>query len=97
MNNPGAHVVIRSAQSGAWLGTLVERDADTVELADARRLWYWDGAATLSQLALEGVARPRSCKFPPEVAHVIVLGVCEIIDATDEAVASVDAVPAWRA
>jgi hypothetical protein len=97
MTNAGAHVVIRSAQSGAWLGTLVERDGDAVELTDARRLWYWDGAATLSQLALEGVTRPKTCKFPPEVAHVTLLGVCEIIDATAEAVASVDAVPAWRA
>lgn len=89
-------VVIRSGQSGAWLGKLVTKTDDEITLADARRLWYWDGAATLSQLALEGVSRPASCKFPPAVPAVTVLGVCEVIPATAVAVASVKAVREWR-
>jgi hypothetical protein len=68
-----------------------------VTLANARRLWYWDGAASLSQLAMEGVSSPKTCKFPPAVDQVIVLGVCEIISATPQAVESVNAVTPWRA
>jgi len=38
-----------------------------VELVNARRLWYWSGAASLSQMALEGVKNPDTCKFPAAV------------------------------
>ena len=93
----GDHVVIRSAQSGAWMGKLTNKVGDEVTLADARRLWYWDGAASLSQLALDGVSKPNTCKFPGAVPTVTVLGVCEIIPATAKAVASVQAVKPWKA
>ena len=89
--------VIRSTNSGAWLGTVVAIAGDTVELANARRLWYWDGAATLSQLATDGVSRPATCKFPAALPEVQVFGGCEIIPATPVAVASVEAVKPWRA
>ena len=89
-------VVVRSGQSGCWLGRLVYKAGDEVKLADARRLWYWSGAASLSQLANEGVSKPGECKFPATVAEVTVLGVCEIIPATATAVASVAKVPEWR-
>lgn len=95
--NPGTRVIIRSADSGAHFGTLAERNGTEVELTDARRLWYWDGAATLSQLATDGTSKPKDCKFPAPVARILVLGVCEVIPATDEAAASLDAVPAWSA
>ena len=89
-------VVVRSAPSGVWLGRLVARIGGEVTLGDARRLYFWDGAATLSQLALDGVSKPESCKFPDAVPHVVVLDVCEIIPATAKAVKSVQAVTPWR-
>lgn len=90
-------VVIRSGQSGVWLGRLIYKAADEVKLADARRLWYWSGAATLSQLATEGVSKPTACKFAVTVPEVTVLGVCEIIPALAPAVSSIAKVAEWRA
>lgn len=90
-------VVVRSRDAGAFLGRLVRRHGSEVQLADARRLWYWDGAASLSQIALEGVSKPNQCKFPPAVAKITILGACEIITATPTAVKSIQAVPVWRA
>lgn len=90
-------VVVRSSQSGVWLGRLVYKAGDEVKLSDARRLWYWAGAASLSQLATEGVSKPNDCKFAVPVPEVIVLGVCEIIPALAGAVLSVAKVKEWRA
>lgn len=89
-------VVVRSGQSGVWLGKLEYKNGDEVKLADARRLWYWSGAASLSQLANEGVSKPADCKFPAAVASVTVLGVCEIIPATSACVLSIGKVKEWR-
>lgn len=87
--------LIRSANAGVFAGTITDQEGDRVTLVNARRLWYWDGASSLSELAIKGVSRPANCKFPCEVPEVQVFGVCEIIPMTDEAVKSIDSVPVW--
>lgn len=93
--NPGDRVVVRSRDAGVFFGTLVSKDGDEVTLAAARRLWYWSGAASLSELSQSGVASPKQCKFPMPVPVMAVMGVCEIIPVSDAAGASLDAVPVW--
>jgi len=79
-----------------FLGTVKERSGKEVLLTDARRIWYWDGAATLSQLANEGTSKPGNCKFPAPVAEVLLTEAIEIIPATEAAIASIAAVPVWK-
>lgn len=91
-------VMVRSGQAGVFYGRLVSRKGDEVTLKGARRCWYWDGAATLSELATKGPSKPQNCKFPaPTTGEHIVLGVCEVIPVTPEALAALDAVPVWTA
>lgn len=96
-------VVVRSANAGAFYGDLVKAKSDKagtakVTLKNARRIWYWAGAASLSELATKGVTQPDECKFPmrTEGMHVI-YGVCEIIPVTKRALKSLDGVPVWAA
>jgi len=91
------YVIVRTYSAGVFAGTLIQKDGDTVVLHDARRLWYWEGAASLSQLAEEGVKTPENCKFPVEVKEVILLGVIEILKTSDEARKSIAEVPVWEA
>lgn len=93
--NDENYVIVRSSQAGVFMGELLNRDGDTVTLADARRLWFWSGAATLSELAMRGVGKPNECKFPEPVTSVTVMGVCEILPVTAPALASVRAVKVW--
>ena len=65
-------------------------------MRNARRLWYWDGASSLSQLAMEGVKRPENCKFPCAVDKVTLMGVIEILDVTQAAKDSIDRVKVWQ-
>lgn len=91
----GDHVIVRSRDAGVFAGILVSRDGSEVDLAAARRIWYWDGAATLSELATKGTSKPEKCKFPAVVPSVTVLGVCEVLPMTKQAVESIDNVPVW--
>ena len=91
------YVIIRSSDAGCFAGSLKAKNGNEVELVNARRLWYWKGAASLSQLAMEGVTKPNDCKFPPIVDNITVLGVCEIIHATEKAKTSISGVKIWRA
>ena len=92
----GKKVIIRAYGAGVFYGTLNEVDGDAVELTHARRLWYWDGAASLSQLAAEGVKAPENCKFTVTVDSIVINKVIEIIPATGEAQKSIEAVKVWR-
>jgi hypothetical protein len=93
------YCLIRGRDSGVFAGYVesVSEDGKQVVLLNARRLWYWDGAASLSQLAMEGVSKPENCKFPCEMAKVRITDVIEIINATDEAKASISEVAVWKA
>ena len=55
----GKKVIVRGDRSGVFFGTLAERSGREVKLTGCRRLWYWDGAASLSQLAVDGTGHPR--------------------------------------
>ena len=65
-------------------------------MENARRLWYWSGASSLSELAQYGVVRPEDCKFPCAVSRVKIFDVLEILDCTEEAVASINGVKEWK-
>jgi hypothetical protein len=90
-------VIIRSTNAGCFAARLIRLEGDVATLEDSRRLWYWDGAATLSELAVKGTVRPENCKFPMPIPNHVVLGVIEVIYMSDEAVKSIAAVPIWKA
>jgi hypothetical protein len=90
------YVIVRTHSAGVFAGEFVSRKGREVILANARRLWYWAGAASLSQLAVTGTSRPGACKFPVEVSKVELLEVIEILDVTPAAQASIKAVPIWK-
>ena len=95
--NPATNVVvIRGDRSGAFYGELVKLEGTQAELKNARRIWYWDGAASLSQLAEEGVKAPDNCKFPCPVKRMKVLDVIEVLDVTPVALASLNSVKIWK-
>lgn len=89
-------VIIRADRAGVFYGEIKERNGSEVVMTNVRRLWYWDGAASLSQLATEGVTRPGNCKFTVTVEEMTILGVIEIIPCTKKAEESIDSVAVWK-
>ena len=92
----GKYVIVRTYSAGVFAGNLVSRKGQEVVLSNARRLWYWTGAASLSQLANSGSSSPSTCKFPAPVTRVELLQAIEILDVTTEAEKNIKAVPEWR-
>ena len=90
-------VIIRADRAGVFFGTLKEKNGTEVILTDCRRLWYWDGAASISQLAVDGTSKPNNCKFTVTVGEITITGVIEIIPCTDKAIKSIEGVKEWKA
>ena len=88
--------IVRTDRAGVFFCEIKERRGSEADLINARRIWYWDGAASLSQLATEGVTKPQNCKFTVTVDSCTVLGVIEIIPCTEKAVKSINGVKVWK-
>ena len=90
------YVIVRTYSAGVFAGYLESRTGKEAVMRDARRLWYWAGAASLSQMAMEGTKDPASCKFPVAVDRVELMEAVEILDVTAEAKASIEGVKVWK-
>ena len=90
------YYIVRSDKAGVFAGNIKSRIGDEVTMTNTRRIWYWDGAASLSQLAVDGTKKPEECKFTVTVAEITILDVIEIIPCTDEAEKSIKGVSEWK-
>lgn len=88
--------IVRTYSAGVFAGYVESRNGREVVMRDARRLWYWDGAASLSQLAIDGPQKPENCKFPQAVDRVELLEAIEILDVTENAKAVIEGVRVWK-
>ena len=90
------YCMVRTFSAGVFAGYLESREGKEATLRNARRIWYWDGAATLSQLATDGTSKPENCKFPCPVDRVTLTEVIEIIPITNRAKKSIEEVAVWK-
>ena len=100
MNTEGLKVVlIRSYAAGVHYGYLKSEEftssGKVVTLVNTRRIWYWDGAASLSQMALSGVTKPENCKFSVAIAENEIVNVIETIPLTYNALHNLNNVASW--
>lgn len=95
MTDAKRYVIVRTYSAGVFAGYFESRNGQEVVLSNARRLWFWKGAASLSQLAVDGTSKPKECQFPVEVPRVELLQAIEILDVTEKARSSIAKVPVW--
>nr|DAG76963.1 MAG TPA: hypothetical protein [Caudoviricetes sp.] len=88
--------IVRSIEAGVFYGYITEKDGCEVTMKNARCLWYWKGAASLNQLAEEGVRYPEDCKFTMPVEEIVITNVCEILACSEQAAKCIDGVKVWK-
>lgn len=88
--------VFRGNRSGVFFGTLTSQNGREVEITNCRRLWYWDGACSISEIALNGVTKASNCKFSVFVDTLVILDCIEIIPCTDKAIKIIEGVKEWK-
>ena len=92
-----SYLLVRTKDAGVFVGYSDEPVKAEMTLYDARRIWYWEGAASLSQLSIDGTSNPENCKFPEAVDRVSLLGVIEVLYPTEKAKKSIEGVKRWKA
>lgn len=89
-------VIVRTYSAGVFYGYIESRNGQEVVMRNARRIWRWAGAASLSQLAMDGTSKPSECKFPCAVDRIELLNAIEILNTTEKARKSIEGIPVWK-
>ena len=90
------YYIVRANRAGVFFGKIKERTQGEVTMTDVRKVWYWDGACAVEQLATDGTKAPKSCKLTVSIPEMIIADPIQIIPCTDEAVKSLSAVAVWQ-
>jgi len=96
MKNLGKKVIVRADRAGVFFGTLVAKKKGEVQLENARKLFYWNGANAVEELSVSGTTKADDCKFTVVVEEITILNVIQIIPCTEKAIFNIEAVSEWK-
>jgi len=92
--------IIRSYGAGVFVGYVAKQTSElngvNVILKQAKRIHYWDGACSLTQLALEGTKSPQNCRITESIESQFIANVIEIIPITKKSSKNIDEVKIWK-
>ena len=94
--NKNQYYIVRTNRAGVFFGKIKEASKDEVAMTDVRKIWHWDGACAVEQLAMDGTKKPGSCNFTVIVPEMVVLEPVQIIPCTEKAAESLAGVPEWK-
>ena len=93
-----SYVILRGYRSGVHAGELVERNHDGhFVLRNARRIWQWKGAQTLSEVAVYGLSSDSKVAPVVERQEIAREDVSEIIHCCEAGRAAIVGAREWRA
>ena len=94
-NYIGKKCIVRCDRSGVFFGTLEEMEGQRARISNVRNIWWWEGAASVMQLAKEGTKKPNDCKFTVTVTEIVVTDAIQVIPCTEEAISNIEAIKPW--
>ena len=94
--NEKVFCIVRGRISGVFAGDVIKIADNKVTIKNAIRIWHWEGACSISQLAEDGTAKPEGCRFSVPVSEIIVLDAIEIDRCSKKAKKSIFGVKPWK-
>lgn len=91
------YVLVRCRNAGVHAGEYISHKGGEVVLKNSRRIWFWSGAASLSELAVYGAKNVSYCKFGVPVPRITLGDACEIIECCPAGESMIRNCPEWRA
>ena len=89
-------VIARIDRAGVFMGTLSHIDNDIIRLTDVRRIYYWRGALSVTDMAANGIASGKVTK-PCEIVEFNRSALVELNQCSEAAINRIKAIDAWEA
>lgn len=89
--------IVRTNRAGVFYGEIKNHERNNnITMANVRKVWYWDGACAVEELATNGTTCPEDCKLTVTVKEMTVMDAIQIIPVTEKAAKSLDGVKEWK-
>jgi hypothetical protein len=96
--DPNQFYIIRADKAGVFMAKIENIENGAALCNSVRRLYYWEGALDVTQIAANGVTRPQSCKFSVQMGEEdksTIFNLIEFHPASEKAIASIQSVKEW--
>ena len=87
-------VIARMYRAGVFMGILAHIDSDIVRLTNVRRIYYWQGALSVTDMASNGIKGGKVTK-PCDVVEFNRSALVEINKCSDKAAECITAIKPW--
>lgn len=94
--NENQNYIVRTNRAGVFFGKIKEASHDEITMTEVRKLWHWDGACAVEQLAIDGISKPHNCNFTVVVPEMTIADPIQIIPCTEKATKSLSGVAVWK-
>ena len=92
----GKKIIARIDRAGVFHGTLAAKDAETTTMTDVRRIYYWQGALSVTDMSVTGLNAGK-VTVPAKCVEFETAKVLELLECTDEANRSIEGIEPWKA
>ena len=92
------YVIVRSDKAGVFFGKLANKEKDEITLLDCRKLYYWNGACAVEQIAVDGISEKykSECKFTVFVPEMTILNCIQVIPCSKKATDCIKNISVWK-
>jgi hypothetical protein len=91
----GKYVIVRSHMAGVFFGILSAKNNNELTLKNARKLYYFSGANTVEDLAMQGALNGKECKFTVFVPTIVIGSFEQILPCTEVAISNIKSIQLW--
>ena len=91
----GKKIIARIERAGVFHGTLDHIDNDIMRLKDARRIYYWNGALSVTDMAAKGITGGK-VTIPVTTVEFMSDKIVELNECSTDASKSIETIKPWK-
>ena len=91
----GKKIIARIDSAGVFHGTLDHIDGEIIRLKNARRIYYWNGALSVTNIAAKGITGGK-VTIPVSTVEFMSNKIVELNECSEEASKSIETIKPWK-
>lgn len=88
--------IVRCDRAGVFYGEVKSKTKDTIVMTNVQKVFYWEGACAIEELAKEGTAKPENCKLTVVIDELELKHWIQIIPCTPKSIKILNAIKIWK-
>ena len=88
--------IVRTDRAGVFYGEVKSKTKDSIVMTNVRKVFYWDGACAVEELALNGSTNPNNCKLTVIIPEMEIASPIQIIPCSSKSCEILNSIAIWK-